>query len=664
MKPPKHFVPHIILLITLIIPVGFSSIASPNVKPNTPAPVTPADAAPNTAPALVTSYIVQASSADVAGATVAAAGGTITRRLNIINGVAADLDAATLATLQHNASLIIHPNRSVMKADDNDGDDDDDSDAQETDTNGLPLYPAAATGAHLLHRLIVPTVRSTCTETGVTITNETQGQWLRGKGVTVAIVDTGLMEMFNKQAWKQSATLTNTLIAASNGRCIVYHDVLAGTNPITPVLNSSDPNGHGTHVASTIADNVQFNWVTSRTLEAVPTGIAPDVNLVIARALGADGTGSYADVIAGIEWVVEHKEQFNIRILNLSLYAPVMEAYWGDPLNQAVMQAWNAGIVVVVAAGNDGPNAGTVAVPGNIPYVISVGALKSGRYTENGRDTLANYSARGPTESAFVKPDIIVPASNTIAPMPTNGTLTQLVKENKVDARFYANFQFLFPTWEHGYYKLSGTSMAAAEVSGLAALMLQATPTLTNNQVKYRLLATARPAIDDTTQQPRYTIWEQGAGLVHAAQAVFTTTQEIANVGMDIALDLDLTSDEHYWGFTMWDEATGEFKLVDPDSGEVVTIWTGNLQPSNGSTWLWISGRRSGAGGRRSGAGGRRSGAGSDLTWAGSDRPWLNPSALQDTGALSRTIGVKVIAETDTEPQDNTFLTWLPLVQR
>ena len=87
------------------------------------------------------------------------------------------------------------------------------------------------------------------------------------------------------------------------------------------------------------------------------------------------------------------------------------------------MRAWQAGLVVVAAAGNSGPDAGTITAPGNVPYVVTVGAVKSGRYTPSGYDELAAYSSRGPTELAFVKPDVVVPASRTIAPMPDNSVL-------------------------------------------------------------------------------------------------------------------------------------------------------------------------------------------------------------------------------------------------
>ncbi len=109
-------------------------------------------------------------------------------------------------------------------------------------------------------------------------------------------------------------------------------------------------------------------------------GIAPNAKLVVVKALGGDGNGTYLDVIRGIDFIVSHRDAYNIRVLNLSLSAEPLSHYWDDPLNQAVMAAWEAGIIVVASAGNRGPDPMTVGVPGNVPYVITVGAV-SDNYT-------------------------------------------------------------------------------------------------------------------------------------------------------------------------------------------------------------------------------------------------------------------------------------------
>ena len=98
------------------------------------------------------------------------------------------------------------------------------------------------------------------------------------------------------------------------------------------------------------------------------------------------GIGSYSDVIAGIQWVIEHKAEYHIRVLNLSLSALKKSHYWDDPLNQAVIRAWQSGLVVVVAAGNNGPDPMSIGVPANNPYVITVGALTDAYTPEDWSD--------------------------------------------------------------------------------------------------------------------------------------------------------------------------------------------------------------------------------------------------------------------------------------
>jgi len=130
----------------------------------------------------------------------------------------------------------------------------------------------------------------------------------------------------------------------------------------------NDPYGHGTHVSSIIASS---GVATTGKYQ----GVAPGVNLVSVRALDSNGRGLYSDVISGVQWVINQRKRYAIRVLNLSLGAPPSGPYWQDPLNQAVMAAWASGIVVVTAAGNRGPDALSINAPGNVPYVITVGAV-------------------------------------------------------------------------------------------------------------------------------------------------------------------------------------------------------------------------------------------------------------------------------------------------
>jgi len=604
------------------------------------------------------SYIVQAGSSEAAAAAVNGVGGTVTQPLRIINGVAASLDQTAVARLSRNPQVALHfdgavqasgvesspkqagPRRGMPKGEQtNTGE----TVGTEAHTRDYLLYPAAATGANTLHNQSVSTRKTECKNEQVSTANGSQNRPLRGWGVTVAVVDSGFMEMDSPAAWTHKDGTTGTLVAETAGRCIVYRDFLPRTaengNKFKDLksYNSTDQHGHGTHVISTIADNRQTQL--SSATQATPVGVAPQVNLLVARALDKDGAGTYSSVISAIDWVVANKQTYNVRVLNLSLYAPVLGPYWADPMNQAVMRAWQEGIVVVAAAGNSGPDAGTITAPGNVPYVITAGALKSGRYTESGYDELASYSSRGPTESAFVKPDLVVPATRTIAPIPDDSTLALQIPEASIQEKARVNYGIGTPAKEHTYFRLSGTSMAAPQISGVVALMLQANPDLTNNQVKHRIMDTARAAIDPATGEPIYSIWEQGAGLVNASDAVFSASTESANAGMDVSLDLSSTT--HYWGNTTWDEATGNFELIDPVTGQTY-VWNGGLRTWAGGLRTWAGGLRTWAGGLRTWAGGLRTWAGSTDTWTASDslwagglRTWAGSTAAAATSAAT-----------------------------
>jgi hypothetical protein len=596
------------------------------------------------------SYIVQAPTVEAAIAAVEQVGGAVQQPLAIINAVQATLDPSAhqyLATMPqirlHVDSMVQSTGIAVQRHDQVNsviafmGDDDDATTPQddderhesdeETDTAGYYLYPAAATGVHPLHRQTVLTPRTECKDQKLTRYDQQEQRSLQGWGVTVAVIDSGLLPMESAGDWKYHDNVTGALFAENSGRCIIYRDFLPrsadNNNNGTAALNSADQHGHGTHIISTIADN--RTAVLKPDTEASPVGVAPKVNLMVARALDTNGAGAYSDVITAIEWIINNRETYNVRVLNLSLYAPVAGPYWADPLNQAVMRAWQAGIVVVVAAGNSGPAAGTITVPGNVPYVITVGALTSGRYTKSRSDELARYSSRGPTESAFVKPDVLVPATRTIAPMPNTSTLAHIVEAGRIKEEATVDYGIGTPS-SHKYYQLSGTSMAAAQVSGIVALMLQANPDLPNDQIKYRLLATARPAIDPTTSQPIYSIWEQGAGLVHAQAAVSSTSPEKANINMNITQDLQTFTDGrdelHYWGNTTWSDSTGEFRLINPQTGEVTHMWDGKATSWAGGLSAWAGGLSAWAGGLSAWAGGLSAWAGGLSAWAGGLSAW------------------------------------------
>ncbi len=222
-------------------------------------------------------------------------------------------------------------------------------------------------------------------------------------------------------------------------------------------------------------------------------------------------------MIAGLNWIVANQKKYNIRVLNLSFGAPPQSYYWDDPLDQAVMAAWRAGIVVVAAAGNEGPGAMTIDVPGNVPYVITVGALTD-NYTpyDGSDDRLASFSSTGPTYEGFVKPEMVAPGGHMVASMSSSSYLAN------IDPNSMSPGESLFT--------MSGTSQAAAVTTGVVALMLQSDPTLTPDTVKCRLLASARPAVT-AAKTLAYSVFQQGAGLINAVAAVNSAASGCANQG-------------------------------------------------------------------------------------------------------------------------------------
>lgn len=201
---------------------------------------------------------------------------------------------------------------------------------------------------------------------------------LNGSGIGVAVIDSGIV-------------YTPDL----DGHNIVY-----AQNFVAGSTNVDDQFGHGTHVAGIIAGTGMKSSGTGYTYTF--KGIAEGVNLINLRVLDRNGAGTDSQVIAAIDTAIQLKSQYNIRVINLSLGRPIYESYTVDPLCQAVEQAWKAGIVVVVAAGNDGRNNsagtggyGTTEAPGNDPYVITVGAMNTMGNPSRSDDVITSYSSKG-----------------------------------------------------------------------------------------------------------------------------------------------------------------------------------------------------------------------------------------------------------------------------
>ena len=310
-----------------------------------------------------------------------------------------------------------------------------------------------------------------------------------GAGIGVAIVDSGIT------AWHDDLTS-----ASGQGQRVAHFvDFVNGYTQLY------DDWGHGTHVAGIVAGNgVDSNGARN--------AIAPGAHIVALKALDASGNGTISTIIAAIDYAVANRNAFNIRVINLSLGASVVESYHTDPLTLAAKRAVDAGIVVVAAAGNQGkaangqPQYGAIVAPGNAPWVITVGASSTNGTVLRQDDTIAAFSSRGPTKIDYAaKPDLVAPGFGTIS------------LSDPVSSFYTAKAQFLLgglvPTSYAPYLTLSGTSMATPVVAGTAALMLQANPNLTPNLVKAILQFTAQ-------EYPGYDALTQGTGFLNARGAV------------------------------------------------------------------------------------------------------------------------------------------------
>ncbi len=323
---------------------------------------------------------------------------------------------------------------------------------------------------------------------------------LSGAGVTVAVLDSGIQ---TERADIAGRTLASVSFAGED----------AGAD-------AGDDCGHGTHIAGIIAGSGAAS--TGPDFFRTFYGIARGANLVNVRVLDAGGQGTVSGVIQGLGWTVAHKDDYGIRVVNLSLGHPVGESCTTDPLCQAVEAAYRAGLVVVCAAGNGGrrratprtllgmavgPNEGygtaygSIQSPANDPYVITVGAMKSVDGLR-AHDQIATYSSRGPSRLDLVmKPDIVAPG-NRIISVNAAGSLLE-TNIGAIDGVPLSEYSTLTDAPADRYLRLSGTSMSAPVVAGAAALLLQADPTLSPDTVKARLMIAA--------DKTHYGLWGQGA---------------------------------------------------------------------------------------------------------------------------------------------------------
>jgi hypothetical protein len=273
----------------------------------------------------------------------------------------------------------------------------------------------------------------------------------------------------------------------------------------------------------------------------------------------------------------------------------------------------------------------TIGVPGNVPYVITVGAFTD-NYTpyDWSDDYITPFSAAGPTLDGFVKPDVVAPGAHMVSTMMPD---TYLAQDHVT--RVSGNNHFV----------MAGTSQATAAVSGISALILSDPDnvSLTPDQVKYRIMHTALLWVDEESGDPLYSVWQQGAGRVNAPDAVFTDTIEAANYGLTLTVDI-ADPNGGYQGYTYYDPESGYFYLY-----EMPETWTGGYSTWAGgystwaggySTWAggystWAGGYSTWAGGYSTWAGGYSTWAGGYSTWAGGYIGWITPPAGQAMGTTA-----------------------------
>jgi serine protease AprX len=367
-----------------------------------------------------------------------------------------------------------------------------------------------------------------------------------GAGVGVAVVDTGIAgDLPDFQSTSGGSRVVETAI----------------TNP--SATTAYDTYGHGTDVAGIIAGN-GANRSSSDPLYGQYIGAAPAANLISIKASDETGTATVLNVIYGLQFAVDRKADYNIRVVNLSLDDTTPQSYKTDPLDAAAESAWMHGLVVVAAAGNRGTASGAVQyAPAIDPYVITVGAIDENATSSTGDDFIASWSSRGVTQDGFQKPDVYAPGAHIISVLAPSSAFAGLCPSCIVSGQ---------------YIRTSGTSMAAPMISGVVADLLQVHPGWTPNQVKAAL--TSPGAYSNAALQE-----------IDANQLARLLPPPPANQGLTPNnLIMDSAGDINYslssWSLSSWSVASGS-----QAAGFALSSWsctctgagTGSTSPSFGS---------------------------------------------------------------------------------
>jgi serine protease AprX len=331
---------------------------------------------------------------------------------------------------------------------------------------------------------------------------------LQGEGIGVVVIDSGIFmdRDFSVTIKKRTSR-------------IVWQESFSSNS-----FKTDDATGHGTHVAGVIGGHGGAS-------DGLYAGVAPKVNLINLKVSDENGIAYESDVVAAMQWVYDNKDQYNVRVANLSLNSTVESSYHTSPMDAAAEILWFNGVVVVASSGNKGSNGGfntAKAAPANDPFIITVGASDEKGTIEPYDDIIAPFSAFGDTDDGFTKPDIIAPGKDIISVLAASSDWNLGYPE-----RVVLNGE---------YFRLSGTSMAAPMVTGAVALLLQSEPELTPDQVKYRLLNNGQTINDGERSYPYLDVYASITG----------STTESANTGQTASQLLWSGDNPIAWNSVAW----------------------------------------------------------------------------------------------------------------
>jgi serine protease AprX len=283
-----------------------------------------------------------------------------------------------------------------------------------------------------------------------------------GRGVGVAVLDTGVagdLPDFRSSQSDQSSRVVASAVIDPNA------------------TTAGDTYGHGTLVGGLIAGNGGYRD-SGDPVWGKYAGTAPDAKLISIKMGNDTGQATTLDAIYGLQFAVDHKDDYNIRVVNLSFRSTTAQSYTTDPLDAAAEQAWFDGIVVVAAAGNLGSAPDAVSYsPANDPYVLTVGGLDEMGTKSRSDDVEASWSGRGTTQDGVTKPDVLAPGAHIVATLAPNSAFSNLCQS--------------CITPDGSYFQASGTSLAAPIVAGVAADLVAAHPSWSPNMVKGAIVNTA-----------------------------------------------------------------------------------------------------------------------------------------------------------------------------